>query len=132
MLTNGDVTIINKVYDPSTRLYSYRKTLIEDVYFELSDGVRQMATGATSEDKALVIIYKSNKATADYKKPKEFEKAAAGWTLRPEDYFVLGEVEGEITSIQTLEDTLDDVYKITNVDEFTAGPLLHHWEVRGK
>lgn len=133
MVVNGNVTVINRIVDAETRTQTYKTTVIKGVYFEGAAGIRNYTNaGVLREDKALVIIYKSNEAAEEYQGPRDFEKAPTGWTLRPEDYFVLGEVTQEITSIKDLEVALDDVYRISEVNLFTAGPLLHHWEVFGK
>ena len=133
MITNGNCTVINRVYNPDRRMDEWVTTHLFGVFWENTKGMSVVKSGAKEADGVRVFIPFGIKSDKVYKAPKAFEKAPNGFfTLRPEDILIYG-VVSDITNIAKLQNEYDDVMTITEVNRMNFGsPRMQHWEVSGK
>lgn len=122
---NQDITVINKVYDSSTKSNTYKQTLIKG-FWSSSKGISINNTMLIGTDNVIVRILISE---SGYVKPQEFINT--GWTLRNDDYLVKGKVE----SFNTLAELKSnyECLKITDVAVKDYGSKdMQHFEVSGE
>lgn len=93
MITNADITILNRVYDPDERLDKWKSTFIENVSFYSDTKVNLDGNGLTTAD-----VYKIR--IPDYKgyvPAKEYTGEDGTWTVQIDDYIVKGKLNKEVT-----------------------------------
>lgn len=135
------VTLYSLVEDMVTFETKHYITILRGVFYDSVKAVNVRTSGLENADGVSLFIPFSVEAVdgvsllpKKYVDPKEFERAAdkSGiWTLRPDDFFVKGEVvdDGDFQGINL---RYDDVHNITKVDKKDFGsPSMQHWEVGG-
>ena len=93
MITNADITILNRVYDPDERLDKWKSTFIENVSFYSDTKVNLDGNGLTTAD-----VYKIR--IPDYKgyvPAEEYAGEDGTWTVQIDDYIVKGKLNKEVT-----------------------------------
>lgn len=119
MYTNADCTIYHRIYNREKRTESYRRRVIQGVFWEDRKGANVIKSGMEKADKATIFIPFS----------------VGGFDLKVGDRIVRGTADLEIdgSKISVLEDTYEDVLVVTSVDRMDYGsPDLQHWEVGGR
>lgn len=130
------VTLFNFYEDKKKGICKWYPTVLENVELQISRGVTVTKDGNSNDNNATLHIRQID----DYVPPiayKKLEDKAGVFTLKPEDFFV----EGNITDIVIDEDdypdgffeyakrNYDNVFQITTIERFKAIP---HFEVGGK
>lgn len=136
MKSNSNITIYNKYYDKITRMDSYQKTIIKDVYFEENNAVKKDKSGFNVNDNAFILIPFSCQSYPErvYIKPKNFiseEDKSTYFTLASADLIIRGDGP-DFISVKDLQNN-HEVYTIVAVDTCDYGrEKMHHWEVTAK
>lgn len=128
MMTNTKMTIYNKHLDTFTHKTTYKKHLIENVFWDDSLGIN-LNMGYENADKVNVYIPYDKNDLTEYKEPKKYN--GEGWTIQNGDYIVKGDVD--IDSIDNIKDLSNyEVFAITLCDNKDFGSSnMKHFEIRG-
>lgn len=128
MMTNTKMTIYNKYVDTFTHKPSYKKHIIENVFWDDSLGIN-LNMGYENADKVNIYIPYDKNDLTEYKEPKKYN--GDGWTINNGDFIVKGEVEiNEISGIKDLSNY--DAFTISVCDNKDFGsPNMQHFEIRG-
>lgn len=136
MITNSNITIYNRYFNPTTRLDSYQRTVLQGVFWDDKKAVNRIQSGLQDADEVLIIIPFSVNSDKQYISPKEFEKLedrTGYFTLREGDRVVRGVIDFEITGKVSDLDKKYEAFTITSVDTKDFGsPHMRHWEVGAK
>lgn len=126
-----DITIINKVYDKSTRLDKLMCHHIYGVLWEDIKAANIIKSGLEDADRATIYIPFNATGVEKYKSSSDFKKDPEGaFTLRKGDYIVKSIVEYD-GPIAKLSEAFDDVITVSSIDTYDYGGLAH-WKVSGK
>jgi hypothetical protein len=136
MFTNTDITVYNKYTDPVTLTDKYRRTVIHNVQWFVTETAKRVDTGRNADDKAYVIIPFSSAQEDVFLTPFEYnsiEDKSGFFTLAPSDRIVRGIIDYEVTGrISELEKAYD-TYTITALDTRDFGnDHMKHWAVTAK
>ena len=128
MMTNTKMSVFNKYTEPFTKNVSFKKHVIENVFWDDSNGVN-LDHGYDKADKVNVYIPKDKNDMSEYVNPKQYN--GSQWTLNNGDFIIKGEVqESEVLGIKDL--SAYEVFTITMVDDKDFGsPNMQHFEIRG-
>ena len=128
MMTNTKMSIFNKYTDPFTKDVSFKKHVIDNVFWDDSNGVN-LDHGYDKADKVNVFIPKDKNDLVSYVPPKKYN--GENWTINNGDFIIKGEVdETEVSGIKELK--AHEVFTITLVDDKDFGSKnMHHFEIRG-
>lgn len=136
MITNNNVTIYNKYFDEATRLDKYKRTVIENVFWDEKQASNRLQSGLKDADKVLLLIPFDYTSQDEYISPREFEKLedkTGYFTLQIEDRMVKGDIDFEITSKPSDLDREYEAFTITSVDKKDFGSYhMRHFEVGGR
>lgn len=131
MMTNTKMSVFNRYKEPFTNNVSYKKHVIEHVFWDDSLGIN-LNTGYENADKVNIYIpFDKNKSDLEnYKEPKQYN--GNGWTLQNGDFIIKGEVaESEVDGIKDLK--AYEVFEITVIDKKDFGSYnMQHFEIRGQ
>lgn len=131
MMTNTKMSVFNRYKEPFTNNVSYKKHVIEHVFWDDSLGIN-LNTGYENVDKVNIYIpFDKNKSDLEnYKEPKQYN--GNGWTLQNGDFIIKGEVaESEVDGIKDLK--AYEVFEITVIDKKDFGSYnMQHFEIRGQ
>lgn len=132
------VTIFNLVEDKENGTALWYPKVLHNVELQICKGIQIANTGNNNADTARLHIKTTPEVMEFYKKPKEYMKMedhTGYFTLKPEDFFVIGEFEEVIDEnmypsgfFEYMKKDYDDVYNITTVDFYKTIP---HFEVGG-
>lgn len=127
MITNSDITIYNRIYDPATRLETWKRTVIKDVNFYVDKRVTQK----DGQDAASVYKVRIPEESPDamYVPSGQYNGTENTWTLRNGDYVVQGIREQEIQKPSDLVG--EHVFCITSWADNRRGDL-QHWRIGGE
>ena len=127
-MTNTKMSLFNKYTEPFTKNVSFKKHVIENVFWDDSNGVN-LDHGYDKADKVNVYIPKDKNDMSEYVNPKQYN--GSHWTLNNGDFIIKGEVqESEVSGIKDL--SAYEVFTITMVDDKGFGsPNMQHFEIRG-
>lgn len=149
MYTPHTVTVYNVTEDNATFKSVINATVLRGVFLDISKGANVMKSGLASADAATLFVPFSiqainamNGEPQTYCKPKEYERLddkSGFWTIRPggsassaDCFFVKGEIHDE-SDFQTINNTYDDVYRVSSVDIRDFGSLdMQHWQIGGR
>lgn len=135
MYTNTGCTIYNRYTDKDTRLETYKRTYLQNVFWNSIAGISKIKNGIENSDQAKIIIPFSVTSDSAYLKPKEFKTLTIKegyFTFSANDKIAKGEIP-ENVSMKELENLYDDVLNITSVDTLDYGSSeMRHWEVLAK
>lgn len=113
MLTNADITLYHKSYNPGARLDEWISTKFHRVNWHAKQAVSVGDKGLNSADTLVVRI-----PTSD-----EIE-------VSPGDIVVRGLIDDRITSPAQL--SLYDRFTVTAIrDNRRGSPCMHHWRIEG-
>ena len=129
MMTNSKMSVFNRYTDPSTKKVTFKKHIIDKVFWDNSKGVN-LDHGYDKDNAVNVYIPKNVNDLSDYVPPKSYN--GSNWTLNNGDLMIKGEVtENEVNGIKDL--SAYEVFTITMVDDKDFGSSnMHHFEIRGK
>lgn len=128
MITNTKMSIFNKYTDPFTKAVSFKKHIIDNVFWDDSKGVN-LNKGYDNADAVNVYIPKDKNDMSSYVEPKQYN--GSNWTLNNGDFIIKGDTtETEVSGIKDLKSY--EVFIITMVDDKDFGsPNMQHFEIRG-
>lgn len=128
MMTNTKMSVFNRYTEPFTKNVTFKKYVIENVFWDDSNGVN-LDHGYDKADKVNVYIPKDKNDISGYVNGKQYN--GNGWTLNNGDFIIKGEVaENEVSGIKEL--SAYNVFTITMVDDKDFGSSnMHHFEIRG-
>jgi hypothetical protein len=128
MMTNTKMSVFNKYTEPFTKDVTFKKHVIDNVFWDDSNGVN-LDHGYDKTDKVNVYIPKDKNDISKYVNAKQYN--GNGWTLNNGDFIIKGEVaEDEVSGIKEL--SAYEVFTITLVDDKDFGSSnMHHFEIRG-
>ena len=128
MYTNTNMTIYNKYTNITTKKTTYKKHLIDNVFWDDSLQIK-INNGNDNNDKVQVFIPKNKNDMSKYIESINYN--GEGWTIQNGDYIVKGNCnKSEIETISELSNY--NVFKITNFDDKDYGSKnMHHFEIRG-
>lgn len=128
-MTNTSMSVFNKYTDTFTKEITYKKHLIENVFWDDSKGVN-LNHGYDEADEVNIYIPKNKNDMSEYVKPKQYN--GIGWTLQNGDFIIKGiTIENEVSGIKDLSSY--ETFTITMVDDKDFGSKnMHHFEIRGK
>ena len=125
MLENADITIYNKLYNPQTRLYEWRRTQIPHVNWFGKQAASLSADGLMTADLYTVRIPAAS-APPGYVPPEQYD--GDGWTLRPGDIVA----KGLTGNIQAPGQISGEKFTVTAVrDNRRGSPVVQHWMLEG-
>lgn len=134
MITNADLTIFNKYYDPTSKSEKYQRTQIVGVVWENRKAANVIKSGLISADQ--VAIYIPFARGANYLQPitwQALSNKTGKWTLQIGDFVVKGLVNDSIGSSFTISDLkakYNDVLSIKSVDTMDRGSIhMRHWQL---
>ena len=134
MITNADLTLYNKYYDPNTKAESYQRALIVGVVWENRKAANVLKSELISADQ--VAIYIPFARGANYLQPIAWQaltNKAGKWTLQVGDFVVKGIVTDTISGAFTITDLkakYNDVLSIKSVDTMDRGNArMQHWQI---
>lgn len=127
MITNDDLTLYNRYYDPVSKKDKYQRTYLRSIHFEKKKQINNNNGTLTNANYAEVLIPFFD----GYLKPKAWRNDKTDhWTLAAKDVIVSGIVDFEISDthpVTELIDSYDDVFTI-----FSAEQIGDHYEVMAK
>ena len=134
MITNADLTIYNKYYNPTTKVEVYQRTQIVGVVWENRKAANVIKSGLISADQAAIYIPMAR--GANYLQPIAWQALVSKvgkWTLQIGDFVVKGivtdTVDGSFT-ISDLKAKYNNVLSIKSVDTMDRGNArMKHWQV---
>lgn len=127
MYTNGSMTIYNKYLDKTTRLDAFKKTVIDNVFWDEKKASNRLQSGLKDADQVLVLIPFEDLDMEKYVSPKQFK--GEGFTFKVGDRIVRGSINYEITKGADLDKEYE-AYTITSVDKKDFGSSnIRHFEV---
>lgn len=136
MFTNTDITVYNKYLDPVTLTDKYRRIVINNVQWFVTETAKRVDTGRNADDKAYVIIPFTSALDEVFLTPYEYsniEDRSGFFTLAPEDRIVRGIIDFEVTGRISDLDRAYEAYTITALDTRDFGnDHMKHWAVTAK
>lgn len=129
MKTNTGMTIYNKYTNSTTKVVTYKKHYIENVFWDDSLGVN-LNHGYDEADKVNIFIPKYKNNITNYVDKKNYN--GTGWTFQEGDIIIKGNCTFvEIDGIKDLSNY--NAFKITAIDDKDFGTYnMQHFEIRGK
>lgn len=134
MLTNTNITIYNRKYNVTTRLYEYKSTQISNVSWWYDDKSSLQADGMKNADTYRVRIPIASKPSKTYVESVAYKSTtdvSSKWTLEKDDLVVQGFVSDTITSIADLKAKYQNVFKVVSFADDRRGGL-QHWRIGGQ
>lgn len=138
MFTNADMTLYNVIPQQGTNKEAYKRTVINNVFWNESREISESENGLKKEDTLRLMIPKKSLdfVNKKYQPPKEWLSGAnkdKSYTFKNKDIVVKGIVKDNINSPKDLETKYDDVYCITSVSDNRYGSEdMHHFFIIGK
>lgn len=131
MLTNADITLFNRRYNPVTRVDDWQRTYIKGVSWMAAQDTTSGPSGIIRENVVRVRIPQVADAGDRVYMPKElYIGAGDSWTIQQGDYIVKGLVDFEAPTKENLKVT-PDTYSIVGFADNRRGGLPH-WRITGK
>lgn len=132
MITNADITIYNKKYDPTARKDTWHWTVLKGVHFYCGHRVRLLAAGLVNADLYKIRVPVDAQTDKQYVPQSEFQAAedvSHLWTIQKGDCIAVG-IGPDISSLQELQKLIRDTCKITAWSDNRRGGLPH-WRIEG-
>lgn len=128
MTTNTNMSIFNKYTDSKTRQVTFKKHLIDKVFWVDTKQV-QRNDGYDKDYKVSVDIPKDTNDLSEYVTYKNY--VGTGWTIQNGDFIIKGDVlETEVTGIKELSQY--EVFIIKSFSDKDYGSEnMHHFEIKG-
>ncbi len=132
MITNADITIYNKKYDPGTRSDTWHCTVLKGVHFYCEHKVQLSASGLVNADLYKIRIPLDVGVDKQYVPQREYQEAedvSGLWTIQKGDYIVRG-IGPDVFSLKELQKLIIDTCKVTAWSDNRRGGLPH-WRIEG-
>ncbi len=128
MTTNSNMTIYNRYVNSSTKRATFKKHLINNVFWVDSKNVQQN-NGYDKNNKVDVYIPKDTNDLSSYVPHKNY--VGTGWTIQDGDFIIKGDtVETEVNGIKDLSSY--EVFTIKSFSDKDYGSSnMHHFEIKG-
>lgn len=88
MLTNADITVFNRVYDPKSRANKWKRTVLHGVHASVNLGSSQVNNDRRVQNDAIFRVPSHCKEYGLYIAPCDYK--GNGWTFAPGDIVVSG------------------------------------------
>lgn len=134
MITNADITIYNRKYDEKTKFNTWHRTLIRGVHVYVDHKVSRGESGVNGSEVCKIRIPADVEAADLYLTQEQYavsKAASRHWTIRNEDYIVLGDCQGDIERPADLKNTQMRYYRIMSWSDNRFGGLPH-WRIGGE
>jgi len=127
MMTNTKMSIFNRYVDPQTKSITFKKHIIDNVYWDDRKEVNQ-DKGHNKDNSVQIFIPKNKNDLSSYVKPSSYD--GTNWTINTGDFIVKGVVEAEkVDKISQLV----DAFTVTFVDDKDYGSSnMQHFEIKGE
>lgn len=132
MFTNGSMTILNRINDPTTKEVYYISKVIENVFWDSVESVSER-NGADKNDEVVVYLPTDKNDMTNYVKPKQFNGEIATWTIKEGDFIIRDIIQSgqRIDGIKDLKDY--ETFTIYFVDNNDFGSSnMQHFKIKGK
>lgn len=128
MTTNTSMTVYNKYTNSSTKQVTYKRHLIDNVFWDDSLNVN-LNKGYENADKVRVFIPKDNNDLTNYVESRLYN--GNGWTFQDGDFIIKGNCP--IIDVSGVKDlSAYNVFRITSMDDKDFGSdNMQHFEIRG-
>lgn len=128
MTTNTSMSIFNKYTEPFTRKVTFKKHLIDYVFWDDTKAVDQN-DGYDKSNKVAVYVPKDINDLSKYIKAKNYN--GTGWTIQNGDFIIKGDVvETEVSGIKELSQYETFIIKSFS-DKDYGSKNMHHFEIKG-
>lgn len=128
MTTNTNMSIFNKYTEPFTRKVTFKKHLIDYVFWDDTKAVDQN-DGYDKSNKVAVYVPKDINDLSKYIKAKNYN--GTGWTIQNGDFIIKGDVvETEVSGIKELSQYETFIIKSFS-DKDYGSENMHHFEIKG-
>lgn len=128
MTTNTNMSIFNKYTEPFTKKVTFKKHLIDYVFWDDTKAVNQN-DGYDKNNKVSVYIPKDINNMSEYVKSKKYN--GTGWTIQNGDFIIKGDVvETEVSGIKELSQYETFIIKSFS-DKDYGSENMHHFEIKG-
>ena len=128
MTTNTSMSIFNKYTEPFTRKVTFKKHLIDYVFWDDTKAVDQN-DGYDKSNKVAVYVPKDINDLSKYIKAKNYN--GTGWTIQNGDFIIKGDVvEIEVSGIKELSQYETFIIKSFS-DKDYGSKNMHHFEIKG-
>ena len=135
MYTNTSMTIYNKKYDKRQRLDTYKRTVIDKVFWDESKAYNRLQSGLENSDEVNIFIPFDAITDKEYIDPIEYKKldnTEGYFTLSVGDRVVRGSIDLEINKPTDLDEHYE-AFTITSVDDKRFGSTrMRHWQLGAK
>lgn len=132
MITNADITIYNKKYDPKIRGDTWHRAVLKGVHLYCEHKVQLLATGLVNADLYKIRVPLDVETDKQYVPPGEYRVAgdvSGMWTIQKGDYIVRG-IGPDVSSPVELQKLIIDTCKVTAWSDNRRGGLPH-WRIEG-
>ena len=132
MFTNGSMTILNRINDPTTKEVYYISKVIENVFWDSVESVSER-NGADKSDEVVVYLPTDKNDMTNYVEPKQFNGEIATWTIKEGDFIIRDIIQSgqRINGIKDLKDY--ETFTIYFVDNNDFGSSnMQHFKIKGK
>ena len=128
MTTNTNMSIFNKYTEPFTKKVTFKKHLIDYVFWDDTKAVNQN-DGYDKNNKVSIYIPKDINNLSEYVKSKKYN--GTGWTIQEGDFIIKGDVpETEVSGIKELSQYETFIIKSFS-DKDYGSENMHHFEIKG-
>lgn len=128
MTTNTNMCIFNKYTDSFTKQVTFKKHLIDKVFWVDTKAVNQN-DGYDKDNAVAVYIPKDVNDLSEYRKAKKYN--GIGWTIQNGDFIIKGDVpEIEVSGIKELSQYETFIIKSYS-DKDYGSENMHHFEIKG-
>lgn len=128
MTTNTNMCIFNKYTDTFTKQVTFKKHLIDKVFWVDTKAVNQN-DGYDKDNKVAVYIPKDVNDLSQYVVDKKYN--GIGWTIQEGDFIIKGDVpETEVSGIKELSQYETFIIKSYS-DKDYGSENMHHFEIKG-
>lgn len=128
MTTNTNMSIFNKYTEPFTKKVTFKKHLIDYVFWDDTKAVDQN-DGYDKSNKVAVYVPKDINDLSKYIKAKNYN--GTGWTIQNGDFIIKGDVvETEVSGIKELSQYETFIIKSFS-DKDYGSENMHHFEIKG-
>lgn len=128
MTTNTSMSIFNKYTEPFTRKVTFKKHLIDYVFWDDTKAIDQN-DGYDKSNKVAVYVPKDINDLSKYIKAKNYN--GTGWTIQNGDFIIKGDVvETEVSGIKELSQYETFIIKSFS-DKDYGSKNMHHFEIKG-
>ena len=132
MFTNGSMTILNRINDPTTKEVYYISKVVENVFWDSVESVSER-NGADKNDEVVVYLPTDKNDMTNYVEPKQFNGEIATWTIKEGDFIIRDIIQSgqRIDGIKELKDYETFTIKFVDYNDF-GSTNMQHFKIKGK